>query len=315
MRLGDVVDGRRQAGADRPDRLVGDDDRRRALRPPAPSRRSGATGCRASRRSRARRASRRCRRWRSARPATPPPPWPGRCVGLAMVGAPLGMADDDVRGAGILQHLGGNVAGMGAAFLPVAVLAAALDRRARQHFGARDSSVAGTQTSASVSASSPPMKPWPIASSSWSEALVPFIFQLPATSGRMAEVIGRRPSRHRGRRRVHYQNRATKQSTVARKGAIAHRLPSGATRKNADARNRNETCSTHFEGRRYLGRQTLAVHAGHQLRDLGHLRPDDRRLRLVACHQGRRHHGVAQGLPPRLRPADADACRSSSARG
>ena len=61
----------------------------------------------------------------------------------------------------------------------------------------RVSSVAGTQTSASVSASRPPMKPWPIASSSLSEALVPFIFQLPATSGRMAEVIGRLPSRQR----------------------------------------------------------------------------------------------------------------------
>ena len=90
------------------------------------------------------------------------------------------------------------------------------------------------------------MKPWPIASSSLSEALVPFIFQLPATSGRMAEVIGIRPSRHQGWRRVLYQNQATKQSTVARKGAIAHRLLIRRDGKNADACNRNKTCLTHF---------------------------------------------------------------------
>ena len=84
-------------------------------------------------------------------------------VGLAVVGAALGMADDDMRGAGVLQHLGRDVAGMRAAFLGVAVLAAGLDRRAAT--GSRrpaSSSVAGTQISASVSASRPLMKPWPI---------------------------------------------------------------------------------------------------------------------------------------------------------
>ena len=65
------------------------------------------------------------------------------------------------------------------------------------------------------------MKPWPIARSSSSEALVPFIFQLPATSGRIPGVIGIVPPRSNAVGRVHYQNRATKQSTVARKGAIA----------------------------------------------------------------------------------------------
>jgi hypothetical protein len=39
-----------------------------------------------------------------------------------MVGPPLGMSDDHRRGAGIGQHLGGNVAGMGSRRFGVAVL-------------------------------------------------------------------------------------------------------------------------------------------------------------------------------------------------
>jgi hypothetical protein len=58
----------------------------------------------------------------------------------------------------------------------------------------RASSVAGTHSSASVSVSSPCMKPLPMATASVSEALVPFIFQLPATRGRIPGVIGRSPS-------------------------------------------------------------------------------------------------------------------------
>ena len=38
-----------------------------------------------------------------------------QAVGLAVIGAPLGMADDDIAGAGVLQHLGRDVAGMGPA--------------------------------------------------------------------------------------------------------------------------------------------------------------------------------------------------------
>jgi hypothetical protein len=82
------------------------------------------------------------------------------------------------------------------------------------------SSVAGTQTSASVSASSPLMKPLPIILSSLSEALVPFIFQLPATSGRIPGVMGF-ASPGNIRLRPHYQTQPTKQSTVGRKDAIA----------------------------------------------------------------------------------------------
>ena len=40
-----------------------------------------------------------------------------------------------MAGARVLQHLGRNVAGVGAAFLGVAILAAGLDRRARQDLG------------------------------------------------------------------------------------------------------------------------------------------------------------------------------------
>src|SRR5262245_7324574 len=54
---------------------------------------------------------------------------------------------------------------------------------------ARVRSVAGTQTSASVSASRPCMKPRPIACNSGSDPLVPFIFQFPPTSGRTPRVI------------------------------------------------------------------------------------------------------------------------------
>ena len=54
---------------------------------------------------------------------------------------------------------------------------------------ARVSSVAGTQIRPSVSASSPPMKPRPMVSSSARLSPVPFIFQLPATSGRIPGVM------------------------------------------------------------------------------------------------------------------------------
>ena len=45
-------------------------------------------------------------------------------VALAVVGAALGMADDDESRAGVLELFGGNVAGMGAGRLGVAILAA-----------------------------------------------------------------------------------------------------------------------------------------------------------------------------------------------
>src|SRR6478752_7848865 len=45
-------------------------------------------------------------------------------IGLSVIGAPLGMADDDMARPGIAQHLGRDVAGMGAARLGMAILAA-----------------------------------------------------------------------------------------------------------------------------------------------------------------------------------------------
>ena len=51
-------------------------------------------------------------------------------VGLVMERATLGMADDDVGRARVLEHRGGNVAGEGAARLRMAVLGA--EARARR---------------------------------------------------------------------------------------------------------------------------------------------------------------------------------------
>ena len=111
---------------------------------------------------------------------------------------------------------------------------------------ARDSSVAGTQSSASVSASRPLMKPCPIDISSFSEALVPFIFQLPATSGRMAEIIGRFPSRQTRFKPRSLPKSGHKAIDSGPEGRYCPSITHQARRKNADARNRNETCSTHF---------------------------------------------------------------------
>jgi len=41
-----------------------------------------------------------------------------------VIGAPLGVADNDILGAGIGQHTGGDVAGMGAGCVGVAILPA-----------------------------------------------------------------------------------------------------------------------------------------------------------------------------------------------
>ena len=138
--LGDVGRGRRQAGADRPDRLVGDHQvgggravRQRAVELAA----------------RRRRASRR----RRARPRVSPTQTiavrPARQAACALartsasvslcIGAPLGMADDHRLGAGVRQHLGRDIAGKGAGGLGVAVLPADRDPGARRVRGeARD---------------------------------------------------------------------------------------------------------------------------------------------------------------------------------
>ena len=51
--------------------------------------------------------------------------------------APFGMADDDRLGACIGQHLGGDVAGMGAVVVRVAILAAEQNGASGQHTAAR----------------------------------------------------------------------------------------------------------------------------------------------------------------------------------
>ena len=57
-----------------------------------------------------------------------------------VVGAPLGVADDDVAAAGVLQHPGAGVAGMRALLLHVAVLAADGDGAAARRYRRRPGS-------------------------------------------------------------------------------------------------------------------------------------------------------------------------------
>ena len=132
VHLGHIGRGRRQAGADGPHGLIGDDRGRRPWRlrasspPPAPAR--WQASCRAL-------------RWSMVSPTQTMATRPARCaasalartigVRLAVVGAALGMADDDGRRAGVAQHLGRDVARVGAARLGVAILAADGDRRPR----------------------------------------------------------------------------------------------------------------------------------------------------------------------------------------
>ena len=188
MHLGDLVGRRRAAGADRPDRLVGDDERRRASRRRGSSRRAGGRRRRGPRRPRARPASRRRRRWRAGRRATPPSalartsasvsPWSVRRSEWPTITA---------AGAGVGEHLGRDVAGVGAGGLA----RGSPGRRPRSRDpptprrGERDQrrgradqqvDVAGEVARAVDDA---PSAPRPKRAS-------PFIFQLPATSGRRA---------------------------------------------------------------------------------------------------------------------------------
>src|SRR5690606_1048189 len=82
-----------------------------------------------------------------------------------------------------------------------------------------ESNVEGTQSSASTLASSPFLMPSPMAAISASDALVPFIFQLPATSGRIPGVMITFPSLSR-EIGLSYQKPATKQSTQAGKDGM-----------------------------------------------------------------------------------------------
>ena len=102
-------------------------------------------------------------------------------VGLAVVGAPLGMADDDRRRAGIRQHFRRNVAGMRARRLrhgSPARRSGAASPCVRQRICAI--SVAGGQSIDVDPARRAPRAPSAIAAASSRLAARPFIFQLPA---------------------------------------------------------------------------------------------------------------------------------------
>ena len=178
-------------------------------------------------------ASRRCRRSRQPGPPRGLGLGPHHGIGLAVIGAPLGMADDHMAGAGVLQHLGRDVAGMGAARRWVAILAAALaPAAARQDLG-------GPRQTASPAGRAAPrsrrrdslVKRRANGVSSCSEAPVPFIFQLPATSGRIPGVmpLSRLPTCAGS----HYQNRPTKQSTLGFEGALLPPQARDAARRRA----------------------------------------------------------------------------------
>ena len=173
----------RQPGADRPDRLVGDDDglARRLGRQRAPhlpndhrgllARLALGVGFADADDRRQAGLQRRLRLRADER------------VGLAMTGPALGMADDDVARAGVLEHRRGNVAGEGAAGSGEQSCAPRLrsGRRASRR-PARSASPAGRRA---VRRRRLPLRPpRRIARSRPSEPERPFIFQLPATSGR-----------------------------------------------------------------------------------------------------------------------------------
>jgi hypothetical protein len=113
---------------------------------------------------------------------------PDQRVALAMIGAPLGMADDDRAGAGIRQHFGGDIAGMGAGVLGWQSWAPTASFEPRALSAKAAISVAGGQTRRSAFPASAPA-PASMASNSAMEDFRPFILQLPAISGRMASVM------------------------------------------------------------------------------------------------------------------------------
>ena len=82
-------------------------------------------------------------------------------IGLAMAMAPLGMSDDHMAAAEIRQHLGADVAGIGALWGGVAVLAAEGDAASGEMPPTAERSVAGGQTRSSQRARRPPRRPAP----------------------------------------------------------------------------------------------------------------------------------------------------------
>ena len=104
-------------------------------------------------------------------------------IGLVMVGAPFGMADDDRARSGIGQHLRGNVAGVGARRLGVTVLSADRSPASRARLRQMPLSRWPADKPSVRPCRQDPLAPEMILASSLREAASPFIFQLPATSG------------------------------------------------------------------------------------------------------------------------------------
>jgi peptidyl-prolyl cis-trans isomerase D len=129
----DVATGRGAAGADRPDRLVGDDEavERRAIRQRALELAGNgcdrvpgvALGQRLADAEDRHEADALRREDLGA----------DLGIGLAVPPATLGMSEDDIGAAGIGQHFGADVAGIGALRLGMAVLAAERDAAAGEH--------------------------------------------------------------------------------------------------------------------------------------------------------------------------------------
>ena len=183
MHLRHIGRRRRQAGADRPDRLIG--DHQRAAVAPSGTEPSSCAPTTSSVRRRSRSSLRLADADDRHQPGAPRGLRLGAhlCVGLVVVGAPLRMADDHRARAGIGEHFGRNIAGERARRLGMAILRA--DRRPWSPAPRRKGQHQRRgRTDHQIDCADRPAAPWMILPSSAAEALSPFIFQLPATSGR-----------------------------------------------------------------------------------------------------------------------------------
>ena len=119
---------------------------------------------------------------------------PHQPVALAVIGAPLGMADNNGAGAGIASISAERSPVWAPDALGWQSCAPTARVFAPRAFSAKAAiSVAGGHTSRSALAATP-AAPASMASNSAMAALRPFIFQLPAISGRMASVMSGFPS-------------------------------------------------------------------------------------------------------------------------
>ena len=106
-------------------------------------------------------------------------------VAFAAAVAPLRMAEDHVRAAGILEHLGADIAGEGALLGRRAILPAERDAAAGERRPTSPISVAGGHTRMSQRALAPFARATSAPASAAASARSPFIFQLPATRRRV----------------------------------------------------------------------------------------------------------------------------------